>query len=166
MQHAVRRKDRMTDEQTARELLKRCEYGIMATAGADGLPYAVPLSYVVYDDAVYFHCAHVGHKIENIDANPRVCFTVVGATRPVYAKNFTTYYESAVVFGTVSKIEDAARKTEILMRLAAKYLPEHMDKAPADIAGSLARTAVYKIAIEHITGKAKKPVPENMKERT
>lgn len=159
MQHAIRRKDRALTEACARELLQKCEYGVMATVDAGGRPYAAPLSYIANDEAVYFHCAHEGHKIDNIVANPQVCFTVVGQTRPVYAKNFTTWYESVVVFGRVSPVTDPAEKTRILMLLAEKYLPEHMDKAPADIAKSLARTAVYRIAIEHITGKAKRPKP-------
>lgn len=159
MQHPIRRKDRVMDEEQARALLKNCEYGVMATTGADGWPYAVPLSYIVENNVIYFHCAHDGRKIENINANPKVCFTVVGKTQPIYDKNFTTYYESVVVFGTVNKVGNPERKTALLMLLAQKYLPEHMDKAPGDIAKSLERTAVYGITIEGITGKAKKPKP-------
>lgn len=157
MHHAIRRKDRAMDEAQARALLANCEYGIMGTVGPDGWPYALPLSYIVEGDAIYFHCAHAGHKIENITHNPKVSFTVVGATKPVYAGNFTTYYESAVVFGTARKVEDPGEKTRLLMLVAQKYLPDHMDKALGDIAKSLERTAVYAIDIERITGKAKKP---------
>lgn len=157
MQHNVRRKDRLMEVEDARELLVCGEYGVMATVGPDGWPYAVALSYIVEGNAVYFHCAHEGHKIENISANPKVCFTVVGETEPVYAKNFTTYYESVVVFGRVYNVEDPIRKTELLLQMADKYLPEYMEKAPEDIARSLERTAVYRIDIEQITGKAKRP---------
>lgn len=157
MQHAIRRKDRVMEEAAARELLECGEYGVLATTGVDGCPYAVPLSYIAADNAVYFHCAHEGRKIENITANPQVCFTVVGETMPVYDKNFTTYYESVVVFGRVFEVTEDVRKTALLMQLAAKYLPDDLDKAPADIAKSLERTAVYGIEIEELTGKAKKP---------
>lgn len=157
MQHAIRRKDRIMETVAAHKLLEAGEYGVLATTGPDGWPYAVPLSYIKADNALYFHCALTGHKIEHITANPKVCFTVVGKTQPVYDKNFTTYYESVVVFGQIFEVRAVARKTALLMQLAQKYLPGDMDKAPADIAKSLARTAVYGIKIEQLTGKAKKP---------
>ena len=157
MEHPVRRKDRIMAAEAAQELLECAEYGILATTGADGWPYAVPLSYIVVNNTVYFHCAHEGRKIENLTVNPKVCFTVVGETMPVYDKNFTTYYESVVVFGRVFEVREAERKTSLLMQLAEKYLPDYMDKAPADIAKSLERTAVYGITIEELTGKAKCP---------
>ena len=155
----MRRKDRAMPEEDARNLLENGEYGVLSTVGEDGLPYGVPLSYVVIEDSLYFHCAHEGRKVDAVRAHPRVAFTVVGATRPVYAKNFTTYYESVMVSGTAEEVTGPAAKYEILTALAAKYLPEHMDKADADITRSLPRTAVYRIRIETLTGKAKRPRP-------
>lgn len=159
MQYPMRRKDRAMNEEYARELLTKGEYLVMATCGENGQPYATPLSYVFSnsENVIYFHCAHEGRKINNLTFNPRVCLVTVGQTRPVYDKNFTTYYESVMVFGTAVQVEDPKEKTDFLMRLAKKYLPDHMDKAPADIAKSLGRTAVYKVVIEQITGKMKKP---------
>lgn len=157
MQYAMRRKDRALTENEARELLAKGEYGVMASVDAQGQPYATALSYIVADGAIYFHCAQTGYKTDNIKANPKVCFTVVGATQPVYDKNFTTYYESVVVFGRAAEITDSHEKTVLLMQLAQKYLPGYMDKAPESIAQSLARTAVYRISIDEITGKAKRP---------
>lgn len=159
MQHAMRRKDRAMDENHARQLLENGEYGVMGTVDENGQPYAVPLSYIVEGDVIYFHCAHEGRKITNISQNPKVSFTVVGKTMPVYDNNFTTYYESVIVFGTVIKVDNPDNKTRLLMLLAQKYLPRHMDKAAADIAKSLERTAVYAIGMEQVSGKAKKPRP-------
>ena len=61
---AIRRKDRALDASAAKRLLAHGEYGILSTVDADGQPCGVPLNYVYRNDAIYFHCAHAGHKIE------------------------------------------------------------------------------------------------------
>ncbi len=155
----IRRKDRVITEEETLELLERGVYGVLATVGQDGQPYGVPLSYTVWNGSIYFHCALTGHKLDNLAFCPRASFTVVGKVQAVYEKDFSTYYESAVVFGVASKVEDKEEAVEALRRLAEKYLPEHMDKADGDIARSFSRTAVYKISMDQVTGKSKKPRP-------
>lgn len=151
---AVRRKDRLQSEEENLSLLADAEYGVLGLV--DGRwPYAVPLSYVMLDGALYVHCAGEGRKIDVLAANNRGCFTVVGPTRPVYDHGFSTYYRSVMVFGTVVLVEEKEEKTRALIALAQKYLPGDMDKADGDIARSFNRTAVYRIAIESMTGKAK-----------
>ena len=157
--HPVRRKDNTITLEESHALLKAGQYCVLATVDAEGSPYATPLSYVFLHGKIYLHCAHEGHKIDNLRANPRCSLAVVGKTQPVYTKNFTTYYESVVIFGVAQEVLDAAEKTEALMAVAQKYLPEHMEKADNDIANSLSRTAVYRIQIEKITGKAKRSIP-------
>ncbi len=155
----MRRKDRAMPDAAAWRLLEKGEYGFLATVGAEGLPYGVPLSYVLLEGAVYFHCAPDGRKIDNIGFCRNVSFTVVGDTKPVYAKNFTTCYASVMIFGTVDAVTNGDEKFRSLYALAEKYLPEHLDKAERDIRASFARTAVYRLDIEAISGKAKQPRP-------
>ena len=53
------------DIEACEEVLGRGTAGVLAVAGDEGYPYAVPLSYV-YDaahSAVYFHSALCGHKL-------------------------------------------------------------------------------------------------------
>lgn len=154
---AMRRKDRAMPEQAAQALLASGEYGVLATVGEDGLPYGVPLSYVLWQGRIYFHCAQEGRKVDNLAFCPQVSFTVVGQTQPVYAKNFTTWYESVMAFGTVERVVDEDEKFQALYALAQKYLPDHLDKAEGDIRHSLARTAVYRLTIAQLSGKAKQP---------
>lgn len=152
----MRRKDRAILPKQAEICLESGEYGVLSTVGADGQPYATPLSFVMIGDALYFHCAQEGQKLDNIAFESRVCFCVVGRTQPVYEQNFSTYFESVIVYGKAGAVTEADEKASVLTALAKKYLPRHMDKAPGDIAKSLGRTAVYKITIEHMTGKAKR----------
>lgn len=153
----LRRKDRAMPREDALALLARAEYGVLAVDEGKGWPYAVPLSFVLMDGALYVHSACEGRKIAALERNDRVCFTVVGATKPVYVTDFTTYYESVVVQGRATPVTDEREKYESLIRLAEKYLPEHMDKAERDIRRSFKRTAVVKISLDLVTGKAKRP---------
>jgi cytidylate kinase len=152
----MRRKDRGLSRHEALEIVRRGEYGVLALNSPEGWPYAVPISYVLMDEAVYFHSALDGRKMEAMRADDRACFTVVGDTQPVYARNFTTYYESAMIVGHVSPVEEEQEKYNSLMALAAKYLPAHLDKSDKDIRQSFPRTAVYKLSLDLATGKAKR----------
>lgn len=155
MYPAMRRKDRAISKEVSEELLRGGDYGILSSVDSGGQPYATPLSYVYFDDAIYFHSAKIGQKMDNITGEPRVCFTVVGDTLPLYDSSFSTLFESVMIFGTAALVEDDEEKTRVLMLLCEKYLPDHMDKAPGDIEHSFKRTAVVKIHVEHMTGKAK-----------
>lgn len=155
-QCALRRKDRAIPRDEALDILRRGEYGVLAMTDADGWPYAVPLSFVFMDDAVYFHSAKSGRKAEALGRDNRVCFTVVGDTEPVYSGDFSTFFESALVFGRVAHVENAEEKYRSLRALAQKYLPEHMDKFDSDLQKSIKRTAVFKLLPEIISGKAKR----------
>lgn len=157
MDRTMRRRDRAMSPEKARKLLGRGAYGVLSTVGPDGWPYGIPLSYVVLDGFICFHCAAVGRKLDNLAFESRVCFTVTGEVEPVYDGGFSTYFESVVASGRAAAVEDEAEKVAILSALAGKYLPDHLDRAPADIAASLGRTAVWRIAIDHLTGKAKTP---------
>lgn len=158
----LHRKDRQLPLEACKEILHSAEYMVMATVGKDSVPYAVPLSFVYFEDKIYFHSGmHKGHRAANLGENPYCSLAVVGKTQPVYTKNFTTWYESVVVFGNVCEVTDTARKKAVLFALAEKYLPEHMHNAEKDITASLARTAVYEISLDKITGKAKQAKKEN-----
>lgn len=156
MHEEIRRKDRALTEEEARAVLEKGEYGFLAVATPEDGPYCIPLSYTVTGNTVYFHSATAGKKITALAADPRVCFTVVGDTEPVYDNSFSTYYESCVLFGKVRLVTDDAEKRAALMDLAQKYLPDHMDKAPHDIEKSWKRTVVYAMDVTLITGKSKK----------
>lgn len=156
MYQEMRRKDREISHQEALALLEKEEYGFLATVDKNNQPYVVPLSYIVMNNEIFFHCAFSGQKIDNIINQEKVCFSVVGDTQPVYDKNFTTYFESVIVYGKARMIDDLKIKYDMLSQLAEKYLPEHMDKADTAIEGSMPRTCVVAISIDHITGKAKK----------
>lgn len=98
----VRRQDRLLAEPEAIELLRSGEYGILSmieSISGQVSGYGIPLNYV-WDggNAIYFHCAPQGHKLECLQVNPNASFCVVGHTN-VISHKFTTAYESIVVRG-------------------------------------------------------------------
>jgi nitroimidazol reductase NimA-like FMN-containing flavoprotein (pyridoxamine 5'-phosphate oxidase superfamily) len=153
----MRRSDRQLDEIRTMEILRKGVYGVLSTAGADGQPYGTPLSYVLMDDGkIYFHCARAGRKLDHIRHEPRISFCVVGEVQAVLGRrgDFTTLSESAIVFGRAAEVEDEAVKVKVLLALAEKYLPEHIDAAPGNVQKALPRTTVCALTIEEATGKA------------
>ena len=154
MHRNVRRKDRELNIELATKLLAEGEYGVLSTVDMVGQAYGVPLNYVFKDNCLYFHCALDGHKLENIKANPKVSFCVVGKTK-VLPDKFSTEYESAIAFGTASAVQGEERHNALLS-VVEKYSPDFMEEGKKAIAKFNNKTTVIKMAIDHITGKSKK----------
>lgn len=153
----MRRKDRELSEENAWEILKKAEYGVLSMRSAATGVYGVPLSYAVDGKALYVHCAGKGHKIDALQNDAQVCFTAVASSQPVFDKDFTTYFESAIAFGQASFVEDAQEKTEALRLICQKYLPDFMEHFNKAIENSFKVTTVIKVDISHVTAKAKAP---------
>jgi nitroimidazol reductase NimA-like FMN-containing flavoprotein (pyridoxamine 5'-phosphate oxidase superfamily) len=146
-------KKRDMDEAGIIGLLDRAEAGVLATVGGDGEPYAVPVCFVYADGRIYFHCAQEGKKLDNIRANPFVCFSVyevldmgVSPDRPCSS---WAYFRSAVGTGK-ARILEGDEKLIPLRMLAEKYAHGKVAEMPAD---SVDRTCVVEIAIDEVSGK-------------
>lgn len=150
----MRRKDREITRLEAEEILENGLYGVLSTIGEDGQPYGVPLSYTYKNACIYFHCAAVGHKIENLQHNPRVSFCVVGNTCVIPAER-TVKYESAIAFGVASEVQ-GPEKDDALLALLEKYSAEYIEEGKTVIAKNGKTTTVIKIEITHISGKAQR----------
>ncbi len=152
----IRRSERALTETQARDILARSDHGVLATLGADGWPYAVPVNHVLSGDVVYIHCAVEGHKLENIAHEERVSFCAV-ADAKVLPAQLTTLYESAIVFGRATLVADPTEKRRALELLAVRFCGSVTPEAEKAIATSSARTTVVRISLERITGKAHYP---------
>jgi nitroimidazol reductase NimA-like FMN-containing flavoprotein (pyridoxamine 5'-phosphate oxidase superfamily) len=153
----IRRIDRQIGTDEAVNLLRKCEYGVLSTVGDDGQPYGVPLSYAYKENCIYFHCARVGHKIENIENNPKVSFCAIGDTNVLPSK-FGTEYESVIVFGVASEVHGTERYNALLL-LLEKYSSEFIEEGKNYIEQKDKATKVIKIEIEHISGKRAQAKP-------
>lgn len=135
--------------------------GTLATAQGEQ-PFQSTLLFV-YDPgrhAIYLHSARRGMVWENVQANPRVCFTAaeMGRLLPAAtALNFSVEYRSVVVFGMLHLVDDPAEAEYGLQILLDKYFP-HLhpgsDYRPIT-SGELKATAVYRLDVEEWSGKRK-----------
>ncbi|MGC4019303.1 MAG: pyridoxamine 5'-phosphate oxidase family protein [Muricomes sp.] len=149
----MRRTDRQLTEEETLQILRDNQYGVLSTAGVDGYPYGVPLSYAYMDGKIYFHGTNAdGLKRENIEHSSKACFTVIGNTEVLPSK-FSTNYESAIAFGQIKVSEDTQ---EVLRKLIQKYSPEFLESGEKYIASSMQKVTVYEFEIEYITGKGRK----------
>lgn len=147
-----RKNQQLSDEESVRILLQSTS-GVLAVTGADGWPYAVPLSYVYDGGKLYFHCATTGHKLDALRFNPKASFCVIQQDQ-VVPEEYTTYYRSVIAFGTVRVLENEAEKLTALVGLANRYWPEAGEqRRSACIDGSFEQTLMLELVIEHVTGK-------------
>ena len=128
----MRRKKQALSPAACDAILQAGTSGVLALSGADGQPYAVPLSYVYHEGKVYFHCARAGHKLDLLDQNPKASFCVIGQDQVVPEK-YTTYYRSVILFGTVRRLTAGEEKRAAILALARRR-----DSAPADRRGGKA----------------------------
>jgi len=154
MSHEMLRKERELSEAEAYALLAKAGDGVLATWGGDGYPYAVPMNHVLAGGVIYLHCAQQGHKLENLAHCARVSYCVVTG-RKVLPEQLSTQYESAVVFGEAVRVEDPAEKRRGLMALLERFAPRHMENGLKELERDFERTAVLRIDIHRITGKAR-----------
>jgi len=151
----IRRRDRALGEAEALEILDRSTWGVLATVGEDGWPYAVPLNHALVDGALVLHCASSGHKLENLAGEPRVSYCAV-ASEEVLPAELATRYESAIVFGRARRVDNEAEKRAALEQFGRRFAPEHPAEIQDSIAKDLGRVVVLRIEIERVTGKARR----------
>ena len=151
----MRLKDRMLDGERTLQLLKTGEYGFLAICGVNGYGYGIPMNYAFEGKTVYFHCAVEGFKLENIRQNNRVSFCVVGRTQPL-PRQFSTAYESAIVYGRIAYDLSEDERHKALNLLVAKYSPDFANISETYIGKLFHRTQILRLDIEYLSGKSRK----------
>lgn len=116
----------------------------------DGQPYIVPLCFGYDGQALYFHSANEGRKIEALRKNSKVCFEMDIDQDLVRSGNSCSMkYRSVIGFGTASFIEDIEGKQLALEALMRQYGGETLGW-PKD---ALDEVYIIKVEIESLTGK-------------
>ena len=92
----LRRKKQVLSEEESAKILKNGTSGVLALAGDNDYPYAVPISYVYDGEKLYFHCAGSGHKLDAIKRNPKASFCVIDQDL-VVPEEYTSYFRSVIV---------------------------------------------------------------------
>lgn len=149
----MRRGKQQVSDQECKLLLRREKRAVLAVNGDDGYPYAQPINFY-YDEeenSIYFHCAKSGHKIDAMNRDDKVCFTLWNHGYKVDG-HWEWNVTSVVAFGRVNLVTEADVVVDRVRKLARKYYPseEEIDRV---MAGHLDRLQLYVIKIEHMTGK-------------
>ena len=146
----MRRSDRETTAEKAWEILENAEYMTLSMMGAESVPYGVTLSFARVENALYFHCANEGYKLDSLRKNPAVCVNAVRQQR-TRAEEFTVAFESAVAFGTACEVTEQEEKVQGLLAICKKYAPENPGAA-AYIA-QYPQVSVWRIDVTDLSGK-------------
>jgi nitroimidazol reductase NimA-like FMN-containing flavoprotein (pyridoxamine 5'-phosphate oxidase superfamily) len=71
----------VTNDHIARQVLSACSYVVLATADADGLPWASPVWFAMDDPAELYWVSHPGARhSQNIAVRPRIGLVVFDST--------------------------------------------------------------------------------------
>lgn len=157
-----------TDQVKIERFLQEAETGFLGMA-LENAPYVVPLNYVWFEGNIYFHGASEGRKMEIMQKNTNVCFTVSTSygtmTDPVPAKTDTAYI-SVMIFGQATSLIDPTKATAVLQKMLEKYVPDyyqqplsqaHVEKYRSSM-GS--KTSIIEIKTDIITAKENELVVE------
>ncbi len=116
-----------------------------------GVPYVVPLCFGYEVGALYFHSATEGRKLEILKDNPKVCFEMDVDWELVRSGNRCNMkYRSVIGNGHATLVEEPADKRHALDLIMRHYHQEPFAYPEA----TLKRTAIIKVEIEEMTGKA------------
>jgi uncharacterized protein len=159
----MRRKQcEITDRQEIYRVLTGCTVGRLATIDADGYPYITPVNFVWWQDAIYFHSALAGEKIDNMRRQPKVCFEVdvplsylgLGSTPQSDPCRLHQLYHCVIIRGQATLLADAEEKAGVLNALVRAHEPTAVFPPLTAKTPALSACAVVKIYPEHISAKS------------
>ena len=144
------------DHDVIRNLLVTSHTGRLGTVGGDGHPMIKPLNFAFHNGHIYFHCAPIGEKLDDIMRDNRVCFEVDlpiayvrgGLKNPCAAEYL---YRSVIALGRAHIVANHSERLMALDCLMRKYQPDG-GYGPY-MAEKLALTCIVRIDIEKLTGK-------------
>ena len=155
MFRALRRKNQALTQEECEAILQRGETCVLALAGDDGYPYAVPVNYCYAEGKVFIHCAKEGHKIDAVRRDPKASLTVIDCAK-VLPEEYSTHYRSVIAFGRMRILEDE-EKRKAIEAFSARFSPQlSREERDRVIARWLLTLAVLEFTLEHISGKPSK----------
>ncbi|MGN0193958.1 MAG: pyridoxamine 5'-phosphate oxidase family protein [Pseudoramibacter sp.] len=149
----MRRFKQALDRKTCEGILSRARRGVLAVAGDDGYPYAVPLNFYFDPEAetIYFHGAHEGHKIDAVKRHPKVSFCVTDEGTLDESGDFY-YVDSVIAFGEMHFVAEPAKSIAITREIGLKYYPD-AESAEREVEKDGARALCLALKIDTMTGK-------------
>lgn len=152
----MRRNDReINDINEIVGIMKKCDSCSLAIYDQE-YPYIIPLNFgIAFDNnkvTLYFHSANAGKKLELINKNNRVAFSMDCSHKLLLGEascNSTMEYESVCGNGTI-EILDGDEKVQGLTALMNQYAPNRKHKFDDN---EVRAVAVLKLTVNQIIGK-------------
>jgi uncharacterized protein len=149
----MRRKEKeIAEREVLEEILHKASVCHLAMSDKDQ-PYIVPLNFGYNDNALYFHCAQEGKKLDILKKNNRVCFEVDVDHELVQGESACEWGmkgRSVVGIGKACLIDDAAGKQQaldiIMKHYGAKEPFSYKEKG-------FEKALIIKVEIESMSGK-------------
>lgn len=153
MRDVARKKQALAPEQIDK-VLKNPDilHAVLAANGEDGYPYAAPISFAYDDGVFYLHTAKRGYRVEAMDADARVCLTVVEA-EDTNEPESTADFVSVIAFGKIRRAQNDEEHHKALVALRDKYIRSFESKCANPGRPSYEATVVWILEPEHMTGK-------------
>lgn len=141
----------VTDISEIEEVIKKavcCRLGLV-----DGdKPYIVPLSFGYQRNALYFHGASEGRRVELIKKNNRVCFELdsdIEVVKDEEPCHWTVKYRSVIGTGRAFIVENDEEKSHGLSLIMAHYTDGQFTFPKSELDSVL----VVRVDIESLSGK-------------
>ncbi len=149
----MRRNDKaITDPKEIDRILARASVCRIAMADGDE-PYVVPVLFAMDGEALLFHSAPSGRKMDILRKNNRICFEVDMPGGLVERQTFCSWgmkYKSVIGFGRASFIDAPQEKERALAILVKKYSGEDTFSCAPEALGDV---QVIAVRIESVSGK-------------
>ncbi|NGQ94100.1 pyridoxamine 5'-phosphate oxidase family protein [Brevibacillus sp. SYP-B805] len=159
-----------TDREKIMRFLAQARVGYLGLSEGTQ-PYVIPLNFVWWREAIYFHGAEEGRKCDMMEQNPHACFTVseeYGTIADPVPSLTDTSYMSVMLFGRAERVVELDEATGALQALLDKYVPGYFDSPlsrqhVARYRSSLhSGVAVYRIRPDHLSAK-ENPLNQEMR---
>lgn len=153
MNREMYKKERQVSEERVKEMLLSSTEGTLSMHGDDGYPYSLPMNYIYLNDAIYMHTANRGYKIDALRQNSKVGFSVIARSQ-IAPELYTTKYESVVATGDVEFVDDPQERLLVMETFVDRFSPGLQEGGQKFIKAAIDRTAIIKINIREMKGKA------------
>ncbi|HBV96109.1 MAG: pyridoxamine 5'-phosphate oxidase [Peptococcaceae bacterium BICA1-7] len=133
--------------------LSREECAALLSAGRYGrlglsicnLPYVIPISYVYFENSIYFHSSGRGKKVQMVNKNPHICFEVDFLDKGCWS--------SVVVYGLARLSTQLDAKRRMFDAFTRKGLSGHGGKHFMREDLENMDMTIWEIAIKEMTGR-------------
>jgi len=152
----------VTDVREIERILNSAHIGRLASTGADGYPYITPVNFVFHGGDIYFHCAPVGEKLDNITRDSRVCFEVdtplayldAGFEPDRRGCKVHQHYHCVIIRGRASVVPSGPLKVEALNALVRKHEPNSRLEPLTEDLPAYRNCAVVRVTPEFVSAKS------------